>query len=747
MNKFNRLSLFLVPVLFFILFQFSAPLWSNEKEAKKLPHRVPEITSKVKIDGLLSEKTWDDALVLELNYEVDPGENIKPPVRTEVLLAYSAHHLYAAFRAYDPNPKRIRARFTDRDNIWEDDYVGIVLDTFNDSRVTYNFYCNPYGIQAEMVRDITLIENQWDAIWNSAGRITKDGYIVEMEIPFSALRFQRKKEDQLWGIDVVRSYPRSLSHFIGLFPRDRDNNCYMCQADKVIGFSNTRPGKNLEFDPTLSAVLTQERESFPDGEYVDKTREVDPGLTARWRFTPNLTLTGAVNPDFSHVEADAAQLDVNTQFVLYYPEKRPFFLEDGNLFSTFLNVIYTRRVADPDWGIKLTGKEGKHSLGFFSVRDTRTIFVFPWSQGSSSAIVDMENTSTALRYNLDVGKSSKVGFTVTDREGEDYYNRVAGIDGQLQFTRKDFVYVQWLNTWTQYPDQVAATYDQPEDTLNGNALYFFYGHRAQKYGWAFIYQKITPEFRSDLGTNSQVDYQFLEGSVRYTFRRNPGHWFTTLHLIATYDYEKDTNNNLNYDALYFDIQYIGPLQSFFNIRANIGRRSYFGKIFDENFLYVYTGLRPSGKFYTALQGIVGDRIDYANVQAGTRLLLNPILEYKWGKHLTFGLDHVYERLKVQGGRLYTANLTNLKMVYQFNRRAFLRTILQYADINYNPELYSFPIDPELKQLFSQILFSYKINPQTVLFLGYSDDYYGFRDIPLKQNNRTFFLKIGYALVL
>lgn len=751
MKNRKKVGLFLFFVILIFLISasplFSQSIASEESAAGKSPHRVPKTTSKVKIDGILSEKTWEDALVLELDYEVEPGENIKPPVKTEVLLTYSVHYLYAAFRAYDPNPSRIRARLTDRDNIYEDDYVGIVLDTFNDSRVTYNFYCNPYGIQAEKVIDITGMENQWDAIWNSAGGITKDGYIVEMEIPFSSLRFQRKKEDQLWGIDVLRSYPRSLSHLMGLFPRDRDNNCYMCQADKVIGFRNSSPGKNLEFDPTLAAVQTQERESFPQGDFENKTRDINPGLTARWRFTPNLTLTGAINPDFSQVEADAAQLDVNTQFVLYYPEKRPFFLEDGDLFQSFLNVIYTKRLSDPDWGIKLTGKERSHSIGFFSVQDNRTIFVFPWSQGSNSAIVDMKNISTALRYRLDVGKSSTIGSIITDREGDDYFNRVVGIDGQLQLSRKDFIYFEGFKSWTQYPDRVAATYDQPGGTLDGSALYFYYAHRAQLYGWAFTYKKITPGFRSDLGTNFQVDYRFLQGSIRKTFRRNPGHWFTYLHLIATYDTEKDTSGNLNYDALFFDIQYGGPLQSFMNMNVNIGKRSYLGEVFDENFLYVYTGLRPSGKFYAALQVNVGDRIDYANIQAGTRVLLNPIIEYKWGKHLTFSLDHVFERLKVRGGHLYTANLSNFKMVYQFNRRTFLRTILQYADNKYTPELYTFPIDPEFKHLFSQILFSYKINPQTVLFLGYSDDYYGYRFIPLKQNNRTFFLKIGYALVL
>jgi hypothetical protein len=748
MKKSGRILSLLLMILMIcpLFFMSSYPLWSNDRPAKKVPHRVPEITSKIKIDGNLGEEAWKNALILNLEYEVEPGENIKPPVKTEVLLTSSAHHLYVAFRAYDPEPAKIRARYTDRDNIQDDDHVGIVLDTFNDSRLTYNFYCNPYGIQEE---NVTLAGgvNQWDAIWNSAGRITKEGYIVEMEIPFSALRFQRQKEDQVWGIDVVRSYPRSLSHIIGLFPRDRDNNCYMCQAEKVIGFKESRPGKNLEFDPTLSGVLTQERESFPDGEFSDRTKKVDPGLTARWRFTPNLTLTGAVNPDFSHVEADAALLDVNTPFVLIYPEKRPFFLEDGNLFSTILNVIYTRRVADPDWGLKITGKEGRHSIGFFSLQDNRTTFVFPWSHGSTSTIVDMKNISTVMRYSRDLGRYSTVGVVVTDREGDDYYNRVVGLDTVWYFTRKDFISAEWLTSWTQYPDQVALDNDQSLDTLKGNALYLAYGRRAQLYGWFFNYQRLSPEFRADLGTNSQVDYEYYEASIRYTFRRNPGYWFTLINLIATYDNEHDTGGTLNYDALYFDINYLGPLQSFFDLRYNIGRRSYLGRLFDDNWVYVDAGIRPSGNLYVSMAGIFGDRIDYFNVQSGNRIQLNPVIEYKWGRHLTLSLDHLYEKLNVEGGRLYTANLSNFKMVYQFNRRLFLRTVLQYADFNYNPDLFSFSIAPEERHLFSQVLLSYKVNPQTVLFLGYSDDYYGYINIPLKQNNRTFFLKIGYALVL
>jgi len=741
---------------FFILFifQFSSFLFNfgfgadiGEVLLKKISHKIPTISTKPKIDGKIDEEVWTDALVLELNYEVEPGNNIKPQVKTEVLLGYYQNHLYVAFKAYDQKPENIRARVTDRDNISNDDYVGIILDTFDDSRLTYNFYCNPLGIQAEKVVGISGGETPWDAIWNSAGHIEKDGYRVEMEIPFNALRFQRKNEEQKWGIDLIRNYPRDLCHEIGLFPRDRNNSCYMCQMDDIVGFINAKPGKNLEFDPTLSGVLTQEREDFPSGKFISKTKRVDPGLTARWRFSQNLTFSAAVNPDFSHVEADAAQLDVNNQFVLIYNEKRPFFLEDASLFKSVFNIVYTRRVADPNAGVKITGKEGKNSLAFFSVHDNRTILIFPWSQGSRSVMLDMDNLSTAFRYRRDIGKSSTLGFTITDREGENYFNRLLGIDLRMQLSRKDVVVCQWLASQTQYPEQVVLDYEQSSERLDGNAMYLYYQHSTQNFGLTANYQKITPDYRADLGSNSQVDFEYYKGYLRYTFRRNPGFWYTSLNFGTSFEHETDTHENLNYKKLKFQVNYAGPMQSTLAIYANLGKRSYKGVQFDEDYITFDASIRPSGKFYLELVGIWGDRIDYANIRAGKRIKLNSIIEYKWGKHLTLGIDHIYERLRVEAGRLYTANLSNLKLIYQFNRRTFLRTILQYANYNYNTELYIKEVDPRYRHLFSQILFSLKINPHTVLFLGYSDAYYGYLDIPLTQNNRTLFLKIGYALVL
>lgn len=730
-----------------LLFVTDPVLAGEEGVSKKKLYKVPAVTSKVKIDGILNEALWQEALVLELKYEVEPGENIEPPVKTEALLAYGPGSLYVAFHAYDSNPSQIRARFTDRDNIDNDDYVGIVLDTFNDSRRTYNFYANPHGIQADSITSMTGGGREWDAIWDSAGRVNEEGYIVEMAIPFSSLRFQRKKGDQVWGIDVVRSYPRNLSHVIGLFPRDRSNNCYMCQADKVIGFCGAKPGKNIEIDPTLSGVLTQEREGFPDGKFVEKTGKVDPGVTAHWSFTPNLTLSAAVNPDFSQVEADAPQLDINTQFALYYPEKRPFFLEGTSIFRSPYRAVYTRGIAEPDWGVKITGKEGKHTIGLFVLQDNITNLLFPSSQSSTSTSLDMNNISSALRYRTDVGKSSNLGIVITDREGDNYFNRVAGIDGTLRITKKDTIIFQLLGSQTRYPDEVVNEFNQPGDKFTGRAFSFDYKHITQHVMLYTEYYDLTPDFRADLGFIGQTDAIIIDVGGAHIWRHNPGHWYTLLATGIGYIKETDHSQNLLQEKIYFVCKYQGQLQSAFFLRTEFGKRTFMGIVFDENTLSFSSMMRPSASLTLGLNINLGDNLDVANILAGNRVRLNPIAQFNIGRHIYAGFDHLFEILNVESGCLYTANLTNFRLIYQFSRRAFLRAILQYAHFNYSPELYTFPINQEFKHLFSQILFSYKINPRTVLFLGYSDDYYGDLSISLKQNNRTLFLKIGYAMVL
>ena len=721
---------------------------SQGREAE--PHRIPRVESGIRTDGILDDPCWEEALVLPLEYEVRPGENVPPPVRTDVLLAYDRTCLFVAFRAYDPAPGLIRARLTDRDRLWDDDWVAINLDTFNDQKRSFLFVCNPLGVQADDIETEGGDTCPFDAIWDSGGRIDEEGYVVEMSIPFRALRFQRSSEDQIWGVDAIRSYPRAVRHHIGLYPRDRNNNCYLCQADKIVGFAGATPGRSLEFDPTVSVTKGQERkgeEDIPQGGFEDVQNTVDVGLTGKWGFTPNLTLCGTVNPDFSQIEADVLQLDVNTQYALYYAERRPFFLEGMHMFDSRLGIVYTRTLADPDWGIKVTGKEGSNVIGFFTAEDAVTNFLFPAAYSSSTSSLPRKSVGTVLRYRRDISSAASLGLFITDREGKDYYNRVASIDGDLRVTQKDRIQFQLLGTATSYPQTIVEDEEQPSGRFTGSGVDVYYFHNTSTLDWYGVARRLEPGIRADLGYRPQVDYNFGEAGLGYTFNRESGSWWTMLNFGGCYQYEETTSSELIQKGVSAWFNYNGPREAFVNLNSYVAENRYEGENYDINRFFYEGGLWLSSSVFVMAWGLVGDQIDYTNGQPGKVQKVVPGVSLRLGLRLELEYLHTYERLDVDGGRLYTAGIDYLKAVYQFNKRTFARVILQYVDYEFDPDLYVEPVDSEYGHIFTQFLFSYKINPQTIFYLGYSDNYYANQDYNLKQSDRTFFAKIGYALIL
>ncbi|MBN2184490.1 MAG: carbohydrate binding family 9 domain-containing protein [Candidatus Krumholzibacteriota bacterium] len=717
------------------------------------PFKVPHMTKKIKIDALMNEAAWNGALKLVVNTEVEPGENIPAPVKMEVYLLYDESNLYVLFRSFDPDPSQIRARYCDRDALWNDDWVAIFIDTFNDGRRDYGYICNPFGVQSDIVESEMGGNSAWDAIWDSAGRVTSDGYIVEMAIPFNSLSFQRSESNQVWGLDLVRSYPRDVRHHIGLWPRDRNNNCYMCQAQKISGFARIEPGKNIEIAPTISGIFTQEREGYTSGDFVEKEKSFDPGVTMRWGFTPNMTLSATGNPDFSQVESDAMQLDINTQFALYYPEKRPFFLEGADFFNTHMRTVHTRSFSDPDWGIKLSGKEGRNAIGFFSVQDRITNLTFPAQEYSDAASLDQRSVGTVLRYRRDVKSSSNIGFLISDREGKDYYNRVGVIDGKLKFNKKDQMAIMFIGSVTSYPEQVAADYGQPEGSLEGGATEIYYLHGTKSLDWYAIYRAFSPQFRTDIGFFPRVDYNYTEAGFGYTWNNDPDNWWNMMNFGACHETEHDFSGERLLVGYSWWYNYRGKKQSELDL-VGFGRvQRYGGEDFYLKGLIADTGFYPFGAMSIFLHGVVREAIDYSNIQDGLQMMINPVIEYRIGTHLSLGIDHTYERFNVDDGRLYDANISRVNLVYQFNRRTFFRWIGQHRYYKRSAGLYLDDIDPTKENFFNQLLFSYKINPQTVLFLGYSDIFYGgreyvasdeYREIDPVQTDRTFFMKIGYA---
>jgi hypothetical protein len=714
--------------------------------ASESPHRIPRIDSRITVDGALDEAAWDRAWTMSLDVEVHPGENTPPLAATEVLVYHDANRLYIAFRATDPEPEAIRAHLADRDDFGSDDAVGIVLDTFNDERRNYLFMVNPMGVQFDTIETMDG-HTPWDGIWASAAQITDQGWSAELEIPFSTLRFQRSESAQVWGFDAVRMYPRNLSHQMGSFPRDRSNNCYLCQAHKIEGFAGVSPGKNLEIVPTLTASRTDLREDLPDGPMEGGDTEIELGGTVRWGVTPNLTLSGTINPDFSQIEADALQLSVNRPFAIFFPELRPFFMEGADFFDTSFEAVYTRMMREPAWGLKLTGKEGDHTVGAYVVVDDVTNLIIPGSESSSFTSVDQQNLSTVFRYRYDLGSRFTLGALLTDRKGTDYRNRVAGIDGDLRLSSRDRILAQVIHSNTRYPGEVVDDFDQPEGDFDDWAAEIIYTHNTRTWEWWGVYSDIGADFRADLGFMPWVDRIIYEAGGGYNWNATESSWYSRIQLLGKIAHVVDQTGFLLFHEDVVQLTVEGPLQSHAVIRPSRAREGYDGEIYDFNRLRFHACAKPNGHSQVWLNLEGGGKVDYANSRAGDFVNLEAGAWYRVGSHFYIEPRYTRERMEVDEGWLYTTAIGQLEASWQFNPRCFIRAILQHVDNRFNPDLYSDGRGSEDRGLFTQFLFSYKLNPQTVLFVGYSDNSAATQDYGLTRTDRTIFAKVGYAWVM
>ncbi|MCG8455789.1 MAG: carbohydrate binding family 9 domain-containing protein [Holophagales bacterium] len=724
-----------------------------EKEnPARATYRIPRFDGAgIRVDGELSEQAWEQALSIPLPYEWFPGDGVAPPVETEALLFFDRGHFYIAFRAQDPEPERIRAHLMDRDAIdtfVQDDHVLFTLDTFDDQRRGFQFRVNPYGVQADAIFSaIDGVEDfSWDIVWQSAARIGATGWVAEVAIPFNQLRFPKRASSQAWGIDLGRSYPRNVRHRIAANIQDRDNNCLLCQVPRIEGLEGLEPGLNLELAPTLTVDRTDSATTF-GGPLESGDEDTEAGLSVRWSPSPSLTLNGTVNPDFSQVEADAAQLDVNERFALFFPEKRPFFLEGVDFFSTQIPVVFTRTVVDPDWGVKLTGKQGASAFGLFTAMDARNSLVIPSNTSSSFASVDDEVLATVGRWRRDVGEASTVGVLYSGREGDEYHNRLAGLDGFLRFDEKNTLQVQALFSDTHYPTELARAFGQDEESFGGHAFEGFYVYDSRDWSGSLGYRDFGEGFRADSGFVPRVGFETWRGELTRFFWGEEDDPYTRIDLGGLVIHTRDHTGRLSDEVVEATARLLGPHQSELEVRATL-QDQISGDVLFENLeqATVSFEMQPTGDFRFSLFAFVGEDVDFANSRRADALQTQVEAELKIGDHLNLQADLAVEELEVGGERLFEATLAQSTLVYQFDTRMFVRGIFQYLDLDFTPELYLVQAPVDQEQLFGQLLFSYKINPQTVLFLGYTETRQGFAGSSLEPSDRTFFFKVGYAWI-
>jgi hypothetical protein len=706
---------------------------------------VTPAASAITIDGSLSEPAWESAVVVPLTHEWFPSDNTAPPVATECLVTFDDDKLYVGFRAADPDPAQIRAYLADRDTAFLDDGVGFLIDTFNDRRRAFQFRINPLGVQMEsQVNDIEATGTgeafedwTWDAIWDSAGRITAQGYEVEIAVPFKQLRFPRGGQTQTWGFLATRTYPRSVVHQLRSTRNERSLACLVCQFDSLEGFQRVESGYNLEITPTVTASRTDARPAL-EQPLESGDEDVEAGVSLRWGITPNVSLNAAANPDFSQVEADVAQLAVNERFALFFPEKRPFFLEGADFYSTLVPVVFTRSVVDPKLGLKLTGKESGNAFGVFIAQDRVNSRIVPGPEQSSFAFSDEEVDSAVLRYRRDVGATSTLGLLYAGRQGErDYENHVYGVDGSLRLTESDTLRFQALGSNSRYDDGLGA--------LDDHALSADFVHATKNWFLGATFEDRGDGFRADSGFLPQVGTRLYAAGVRRTFWGGEDTWYSRFFVDASSTRTERQNGELIAADGNLFLTYQGPRQSTVRLRLLPNDEGFLGRRFEHFRADLLVNMRPRGDLFVELFLRGGEVIDFTNVRSATFRQVQPRVEFKLGRRFAGDLEHVRQAFEFEGDRYLTAHLTQTRLVYNLNLRTFLRLILQYQDVQRVPRLFNDPgVQPEEESLFTQFLFSYKLNPQTVLLVGYSDNSEGTIDVDLTQRDRTFFFKVGYA---
>ncbi len=709
---------------------------------------LPRTQGEFEIDGLLDESAWQDAIRIDVDKETSPGENLAAKVSTTAYLVEDGEYLYVAFAAEDPNPAAIRAYLRDRDSAWQDDFVGIVIDSYGDERRAFEFFANPLGVQMDLTND-DINQNEdssWDAIWDSAGRIHETGYIVEMQIPLNQLRFSQTDGEKTWGIDLLRFYPREHRYRFSNNLQDRNLNCYLCQFQKIRGLEGVEPGRDLEIVPTLTASQSSTTSDPGIEPLTSGGSDADAGVSLRWGITQDTTINLAINPDFSQVEADAAQLDVNNQFALFFEEKRPFFLEGADYFNSPIQAVFTRSVADPSVGAKLSGKRGRHTYGVFTAEDKLTNLIFPGAFGSDSESLNLENTSVVGRYSLGFGRASSIGALVTGREGDDYHNYVGGLDMRWKVSDQHNLRIQHLRSSTEYPASVATEFEQPLGSFDGDATHVTYDYDSRNWFGYVRYRDFGAGFRADSGFIPQVNINQQVVGLGHVWHGDEDDWYSRLRLNGDWDITHDDDGRLLEREVEFEIGVSGPMQSYFEIGGFTRDRLFDDILFKENKLRLYGQLQPRGGVNVGVSARIGDQVDFANSRLGDEWRVSPFFHWNVNRHLLLRYEANFVSLDTKdGAKIFDAAVHDVRLTWQFSIRSFLRLTTQFQDVERNPDVHTDTVDARSRDVGRQLLYSYKLNPQTVFFLGYSDALIDDDQLDsLTTTDRTWFMKLGYA---
>lgn len=780
---------------------------------KKSAVVIPKLITGIVIDGRLDEAEWQRAAVFKDFYQTSPGDNTAPSRPTEVYMMYDEKHLYIAFKCWDEKDK-VRATVAKRDDVFGEDNVRVWLDTFNDQRRAYILGFNPVGIQQDGIyteghgSDFSV-----DIVMESKGVIEDWGWSVEVKIPFKSLRYTAGKDKQ-WGFNAARNIDRFNDELDQWLPDDRNQIGFLVKHGKITGLDEIKYERTLEVVPSITLsengrrVRTIPRNQLSGGmidpgRFVNEPIKHDIGVTLKYTLSPNITLDAAINPDFAEIEADAPVITANQRFPIFFEEKRPFFLEGQDIFSTPFRIFHSRSIVDPDLAAKLTGKVGKTSFGFLAASDKAPGNYEEDDRNDPSIrprineFLDKNATFAVLRLKRDFGKANNIGFIGTYRDFPEQKNAVLAVDGRLKINGQTTSVFQVIGTLSKrcffeprfdpIQDPVKALRNQElcgggsyggvsvlgsqfNNYRSGKGLgyYFNIDNSTDRHGWFAEFGGRSKDYRTDAGFTRRADTNFGFLYNRFSTKSDPKAKIIRASWAQKAGMDYDWRGRIQRGHIGSDIQL--NLQKNSNFYAEGGVM--FEKLYEEEFGLVRIASRPQGTFqgiptrstwqqylsgnfnqtphkkfnYGFFAGMIRNAFDF---DFGSSGLLDP------GPGFQFDAE-VWGEVKPIDPFRISFSYTKSRLVRNDSRkRSFdadlisLRSTYQFSRFVFTRLRLDY--DSTENNYSGQMLFGVTPSPGTAFYAGYTDNsnyngyspFTGQREYGFERNSRTFFIRMSY----
>ena len=738
-------------LLILFLFLFAPITYSQESFSPKKDNNTRFI-----IDGIISDDEWNNAIEVDLDYEVNPGNNISPKEKTKVFIVYSDTHLYIGFKAY-ANPKEVRASIRSRDDLGmiSDDFIVVAFDTYGDSRNNYLLLANAFGSQldARAVNAITD-EDRYDINFNvdfeTKGNIVSDGFEIEFKIPFASLPFPNGN-NQEWNFNFRRnSFRNGVPIELRSQPFDRTAPCQICQTTDKLILKDIKIEKRIEFLPYVAGNVTGKKETILDQINYEKFNP-NLGLGINLDLSKNSSLEITLNPDFSQVEADVTQIDVNSSVALEYPERRPYFNRGTDIVQYTTGAFYSRSINNPLISTKLISQGKKERVFFLTALDQNSVYQIAGEDRSYLGQGD-ESFVNVLRYQRLINKNSRLGLLTTNRYYKNGgYGNLLGTDGWFLLSDKlRFTYEVFLNfnkepnaDWIDSNDNIfGRTVTLDNQTFTGKSINIQLYRNTEKWMSYLTYRDFSPNFQADVGFIVKNNRKW--GTLYHAYQTFPNKPALQYFSIGTkadilYTYE-DYLKTISVDGIL-------SIKTLFNTEINFTHdRDVF-----KNFLGRDYRNLPSNRFqirsspneslainlnltfgrdlaYNEENPEIGREFNFyfmPAIQLSNKLRISPSIRYARLRYMNN--DNYY----------YNGSISRFSIRYQFNNFFNVRIISEYNTFS--------------ERFFIQPLIQWNPNPSTVFYIGgnqnslndFNDDMYSI----FRVDQTQIFLKFQYLIGL